>query len=163
DSQMQIEHVELVEALANNRWADIKKLMDIGEAALPAVKYGMGHPDWRVRRGCAFVVDHVWDVDALERLTLLARDPKKKVRNMAVHALGCDRCKGGVNPIDAVPHLAHAALTDESVRVRRTGTLMLALQSPEKRIARILRKIAAKETDPKALRHAKFGLARYAS
>jgi hypothetical protein len=40
---------------------------------------------------------------------------------------------------------------------------MLALQAPEKRVARILRKIAAQETDPKVLRHAKFGLARYAS
>ena len=114
-----------------------------------------------MRRGCAFVVDHVWDVNALERLTLLARDPKKKVRNMAVHALGCDRCKGGVNPIDAVPHLAHAALHDESLRVRRTGTLMLALQAPEKRVARILRKVQAQETDPKILRHAAFGLARH--
>ncbi len=160
---MEIEHVELVEALANNRWSDIQKLMDIGEAALPAVKYGMGHPDWRVRRGCAFVVDHVFDVDALQRLILLARDPKKKVRNMAVHALGCDRCKGGVNPIDAVPHLAHAALNDESLRVRRTATLMLALQAPEKRVARVLRKILAGASDPKILKHANYGLDRYAS
>lgn len=159
---MEIEHVELVEALANNRWADIKKLMDIGEAALPAVKYGMGHPDWRVRRGCAFVVDHVFDVDALQRLILLARDPKKKVRNMAVHAIGCDRCKGGVNPIDAVPHLAYAALNDESLRVRRTATLMLALQAPAKRITRILRKILAGASDPKIIKHANFGLDRYA-
>jgi HEAT repeat protein len=158
---MEIEHVDLVEALAKNRWSDIKKLMDIGEAALPAVKYGMGHPDWRVRRGCASVVDHVWDVDALKRLILLARDPKKKVRNMAVHALGCDRCKGGVNPIDAVPHLAYAALNDPALRVRRTATLMLALQAPEKRIARILRKIGETETDAKILKHAQFGLARH--
>ena len=158
--QPKAEHMALVESFATapNPYPVIKRLLEEGEAVLPAVRLAMGHAHWKVRRGAAAVVDHIYDIDALHRLVLLAHDPKKKVRRAAVHALGCDRCKGGVNPIDAVPHLVRAAREDRAISVRRIGVLMLAIQAPEKRVARILRKILATESDAKMLRWASYGL-----
>ncbi len=160
--QPQAEHVELVESFATapNPYTVLKRLLDEGESVLPAVRLGMGHTHWKVRRGAALVVDNLYDVDTLHRLVLLTHDPKKKVRKAAVHALGCDRCKGGVNPIDAVPHLTRAAREDKAISVRRLAVLMLAIQAPEKRIARFLRKILANESDPKIIQMASYGLQR---
>lgn len=139
----------------------ILKLIKLGEPALPAVQAGMGHSNWRIRRACAAVIDHIYDAESLQRLILLTHDPKKKVRKMAVHSIGCDRCKDGVNPIDAVPHLAYSALNDPAVRVRKTAADMLAIQSPERRVARILREVIATEEDPRVVRNAEFGLKRH--
>ena len=41
------------------------------------------HSEWRIRRGCAAVLGYVDDAESLQRLVLLTRDPKKKVRKMA--------------------------------------------------------------------------------
>ncbi len=136
------------------------ELMEAGHDALPAVHAGMGHSNWRVRRACAFVVYHVYDAESLQRLVLLTRDPKKKVRKIAVLSLGRNRCTDGVNLIDAVPHLAYSAMNDPAVRVRRTAALMLALQAPERRIRKILRKLLKTEQDPKTLMWVRWGLGR---
>ena len=155
-------HNDLVDKLGERDFYPyVIELVNIGHDALPAVRAGMGHSDWRIRRGCAAVIDHVYDTESLRRLVLLTRDPKKKVRKMAVHSLGCDRRKDGRNPIDAVPHLSYSALNDPSVRVRRIAIIMLAIQAPQRRIARILRKVLATETDAKAVRVAGWGLASY--
>jgi HEAT repeat protein len=57
-----------------------------------------------------------------------------------------------------VPHLAHSALHDPSVRVRRVAVLALLLQPPARRVARLLRKVLATEQDEKARRVATWGL-----
>ena len=136
------------------------ELMEAGHDALPAVHAGMGHSNWRVRRACAFVVYHVYNAESLQRLVLLTRDPKKKVRKIAVLSLGRNRCTDGVNLIDAVPHLSYSAMNDPAVRVRRTAALMLALQAPERRIRKILRKLLKTEQDPKTLMWVRWGLSR---
>ena len=136
----------------------VMELVALGRDALPAVRAGMGHTDWRIRRGCAAVMFHLSDEESLRRLVLLTRDPKKKVRKMAVLSLGIDGQKNGNGPFDAVPHLAWSALQDPAVRVRRVAVLMLMVQAPERRIARILRKVLAAEADPKARRVAGWGL-----
>ena len=138
----------------------VLELVNIGHGALPAVQAGMGHPSWRIRRGCAAVLFHLYDTESLQRLVLLTRDPKKKVRKMAILSLGRDRYAGGENSIDAVPHLSYSALSDPAVRVRRVAVLMLAAQAPQRRVVRILRKILAAERDPKAIRVARWGLTR---
>ena len=135
-------------------------LVDIGHDALPAVQAGMGHSNWRIRRGCAAVLFHLYDTESLQRLVLLTRDPKKKVRKMALLSLGRDRCTGGEDPIDAVPHLAYSALSDPAVRVRRVAVGMLGVQAPQRRVVRLLRKVLATERDPKAIRVARWGLLR---
>ena len=136
----------------------VMELVALGRDALPVVRAGMGHTDWRIRRGCAAVIFHLSDEESLRRLVLLTRDPKKKVRKMAVLSLGIDGQKNGNGPFDPVPHLAWSALQDPAVRVRRVAVLMLMIQRPERRIARILRKVLAAETDPKACRVAGWGL-----
>jgi HEAT repeat protein len=153
----------LVEQLSDStRFAETWQALNrAGTAALPAVREGLSHPNWRVRRMCAMFLDHHWDEPTLRRLVLALTDPKLKVRKAAVHSLGCDRCKGGENPIDAVPLLAQRLAEDKSVKVRRTAVLTLAIQQPDKRIARILRKALRNETDPKLRGFAKWGLRRY--
>ena len=130
-----------------------------GVDALPAVHAAMSHSDWRIRRGCAAVLGYTDDVESLRRLALLTRDPKKKVRKMAVLSLGLGRMlrKDDRDPVDPVPHLAHSALHDPSVRVRRVAVLTLLLQ-PTRRVARLLRKVLATEKDEKARRVAGWGL-----
>ena len=131
-----------------------------GTDAVPAVQASLSHSNWRIRRGCAAVLGYVDDAESMRRLALLTRDPKKKVRKMAVLSLGVGHLlrKNGAPPVDAVPHLAHSALNDPSVRVRRVAVSTLLLQPPARRIARILRKILATENDAKALRVARWGL-----
>ena len=141
-------------------YTHVLELAGAGAAAVPAVQASMSHSSWRIRRGCAAVLGYVDDAESLRRLALLTRDPKKKVRKMAVLSLGLGHLlrKNGATPIDAVPHLAHSALHDPSVRVRRVAVSTLLLQPPARRIARILRKILATENDVKALRVAEWGL-----
>ena len=131
-----------------------------GADAILAVRAGMSHSNWRIRRGCAWALGQLGDAESLRRLALLTRDPKKKVRKMAILSLGLAtrQDNGRGNGIDSVPHLAYSALHDLSVRVRRVAVLMLLLQAPERRVARILRKALATEQDPKAIRLAKWAL-----
>ena len=73
----------------------VMELVEYGQEALPAIQAGMGHSDWRIRRGCAFVTFHVaFDAEALQRLALLTYDPKKKVRKIAVLVLDCGQHQG---------------------------------------------------------------------
>ena len=141
-------------------YARVLELAAAGAGALPAVQASMSHSNWRIRRGCAAVLGHVGDAESLRRLALLTRDPKKKVRKMAVLSLGLGHLlrKDRAIPVDAVPHLAHSALHDPSVRVRRVAVSALLLQPPARRIARILRKVLATENDDRALRVAEWGL-----
>lgn len=145
-------------------YAHVLELARSGADALPAVQAAMSHSNWRIRRGCAAVLGYTDDAEALRRLVLLTRDPKKKVRKMAVLSLGLGHVlRGGVaGPVDVVPHLARSALHDPAVRVRRVAVLALLLQPPARRVARILRKVLAAEQDEKATRVAAWGLARQA-
>lgn len=136
-------------------------LQAAGREAVPAVRDGLSHPNPRVRQFCAAFIDDHWDESALQRLILSLHDPKLKVRKAAVHSLGCDRCKGGENPIDVLPYLEERIREDKSIKVRRMAVQTLAVQSPSRRIARVLRRALRDETDPKIRRFAQWGLARY--
>jgi hypothetical protein len=59
-----------------------------------------------VRQFSAMFLDNYWVYAALRRLILNLHDPKLKVRNAAVHSLGCDRCKNGENRLDVLPLIA---------------------------------------------------------
>ena len=141
-------------------YSHVMELARAGADALPAVQAAMSHSNWRIRRGCAAVLGYVDDIESLRRLVLLTRDPKKKVRKMAVLSLGLgSRLRNdGRHAIDVVPHLAHSALHDPSARVRRVAVGMLLLQPPARRVTRILRKVLATEKDAKAVRVAGWGL-----
>lgn len=60
-----------------------------GGEAIEALIAGTDHPNWRVRRGCADLMDHLADDRCAPSLLRLLRDPVEAVRRLALHALGC--------------------------------------------------------------------------
>jgi hypothetical protein len=56
---------------------------------LPALR----HPNPRVRFECLGMLDHLADDNSLAAMIAATRDSVPRVRRMAVHALGCLRCK----------------------------------------------------------------------
>ncbi len=156
---------ELVDAFASSRWWEaLQELSKLGSAALPAVKAGLLHGNWRVRRGCVVYFDHVAGLDALEQVIPLLHDPKSDVRRWAVHALACDRCKAGENPLDVEPYLVERALHDESLRVRKNAVISLAyLRPPDPRGVQVFQHALATETDTKLRMHAETGLRKAAA
>jgi hypothetical protein len=159
-----IEARELVERLedGDTRWPAWKRLEEIGTDAAPAVREGLRHGHWQVRKWCAAFLDHHSDPETIPELLPLLHDPKSDVRLWAVHSLSCDRCKdeGLCNPVDYVPHLVERIERDESIRVRRMATVMLATGRPDVRAVRVFDRILATESDRKLRKHAEWGLMR---
>jgi HEAT repeat protein len=151
----------LVERLerGETRWPAWKRLEEIGATAAPAVREGLRHGHWQVRKWCAAFLDHHADPESIPELLPLLHDPKSDVRLWAVHSLSCDRCKLDENPVDYVPHLVERIEHDESIRVRRMAVLMLTVH-PDPRSVAIFRRILAEESDGKLRRHAEWGMKR---
>ncbi len=155
---------ELVAEFANgkNRMAAFLALYTRGAQALPAVRKGLQHPNWHIRRWCAIFADNFADGETLRALTPLLRDPKAEVRLWAVHSLSCERCKDGPNPVDAIPLLLERIEQDESIKVRRQAVAMLAHhRTPDPRVLPVFKKIIAEEDDRKLRLHAEQGWKRY--
>jgi HEAT repeat protein len=154
---------QIVEKLADRATLEEawKLMHEAGQAAVGPAREGLSHPHPRVRQFCAMFLDAHWDESALQRLLLALHDPKLKVRKAAVHSIGCDRCKSGENPIDVLPYVEERIREDKSIKVRRTAVLTLATQTPNKRIARVLRRALRDEIDEKLRRYAQYGLRRY--
>lgn len=149
-------------AVAETRFPAYQALVDLGEKALPAVRQGLGHGNWRVRKWSAMVLDRVADAESLAALVPLLRDPKSDVRLWAVHSLACDHCKDDVAcPVDVVPHLIERIEVDESIRVRRMATIMLGTDYPDARALPVLKRLLS-EPDAKLRRHAQRAVDRYA-
>jgi HEAT repeat protein len=139
----------------------LDELRKLGKAAaVPAVLEGLGHGNWQVRRWCAIYLDHDGELASLHLLIPLLRDPKKEVRLWAVHSLSCDRCKEGENPLDVLPLLVERIEVDESIRVRRMATAMLAYGAPDPRAVPVFHTLMERETDEKLRLHASLGLMR---
>jgi HEAT repeat protein len=151
----------LVEQLESNetRWPAWKRLEEIGTAAAPAVREGLRHGHWQVRKWCAAFLDHHADPETIPELLPLLHDPKSDVRLWAVHSLSCDRCKVDENPVDFVPHLIERIERDESIRVRRMAVLMLTVH-PDPRSVGVFERILAEESDHKLRKHAEWGMRR---
>lgn len=163
DSEPSVQAAQLVGQLAtaSDRLKILEQLEALGAGALPAVRDGLRHGHWQVRRWCAIYLDHHADVPSLHSLVPLMRDPKSKVRLWAVHSLSCDRCKQDQNPIDTVPLLIERIETDDSIRVRRLATAMLAyLPAPDARAVPVLQTLLRDEQDRKLRLHATLGLMR---
>lgn len=159
--------MELVADLVESetRFPAYTALNAMGSDALPAIKRGLQHDDWQVRRWCAMLLDHLADAEALHALVPLLHDPKAAVRLWAVHSLSCDGCKVGENPIDTVPLLLERIEVDESIRVRRMAAAMLSHEctAPDPRVLPVFERIVEVEEDRKLKLHARRGLERYAA
>ena len=155
---------ELVDALADSE-TRVPAYFELdryyGGEAVPAIREGLGHGNWLVRKWSAMYLDHHADAKSLEALLPLLRDPKSQVRLWAVHSISCDTCKLGGNPIDIVPLLIERIELDESIKVRRMATLMLAVQTLDARVLPVFERIIADEEDRKLKLHARNGLTRY--
>jgi hypothetical protein len=156
---------ELVAEFANgeHRMPAFLSLYNRGEEALPAIREGLGHASWQVRKWCALFIDNFADAETLHALVPSLRDPKAAVRTWAVHSLSCESCKDGPNPIDAVPLLIERIEMDESIKVRRQAVAMLAHhRSPDARVLPVFKRVLAEDDDRKLRLHAEQGVKRYA-
>lgn len=132
-----------------------------GEAALETLLTGLAHPNWRVRKGCAALMDHLADERCVEPLLRLLRDPIASVRRLAMHSLSCQGCKKCPLSVDVVAHLIERAMQDPSPRVRRAVVHQLGCQPSDPRAAAALQALLEQETDPKLLSRARWALQRH--
>ena len=157
---------ELVAEFANgqNRMPAFLALYSRGKEAVPAIRAGLTHSDWNIRRWCASLADNFADAELFRALVPLLNDPKAEVRVWAVHSLSCETCKDGPNPIDAVPLLLDRIESDVSIRVRRQAASMLAHhRSPDVRVLPVFKRLLHEETDRKLRLHAQHAINRYAA
>lgn len=129
--------------------------------AVEALIEGTQHPNWRVRRGCADLMDHLADQRCVESLLRLLNDPIEAVRRLALHALGCQGCKACPLDVDIVAALVRLALTDRSIRVRRVAVHQLGCQPLDPRATEALETLLGRETDAGLLSRARWALAQH--
>jgi hypothetical protein len=79
---------------------------------------GLRHPDWRVRRTSARLLDKVdLTAESVAALTRALDDEYPQVRRQAVHALSCEQCKPNGCVVDVRP-LFERVIGDRSSLVR---------------------------------------------
>jgi HEAT repeat protein len=155
-----------IERLGSRDWrvvgAATEALTRAASNGIAAVLQGLSHPQARVRRGCAQFMDHQGTDDCVELLCQVARDdPVPNVRRVAVHSLGCQRCKPSPLHGDTIAFLVERALSDPSVKVRREAVGGLSLHPPDPRAAAALRRLLEEETDRELRRSAHYALKRH--
>ena len=137
----------LIERLGGRDWRDVgaaveslHQASDAGRNA--ALRALLTHPDARVRKGCADFMDHHGDDSCVPALAQAARhDSIAYVRRVAVHSLGCQRCKAAPLETDFVNLLIEVIEKDENARVRREAVYSLSQQKPDARIAAFLARL----------------------
>jgi HEAT repeat protein len=92
-----------------------RRLLEFGPAAREAVEEGLLSDDPRLRSQCAALIDRLAGNDSFELMLLLLDDPDASVRQHALHALACDRCKA-----EDVCALPRHQIIPEAVRLLAT-------------------------------------------
>lgn len=155
----------LVEQLGASDWdtrhAAFQALSEQGSACIDALIAGTQHANWRIRRGCADLMDHLADDRCTESLMRLLQDPVEAVRRLALHALGCQGCKVCPLQADTVAPLVECAMTDSSIRVRRVAVHLLGCQPLDSRIQSALETILQSDTDAKIRSRAQWAISKY--
>ena len=155
----------LVQMLASRsprvRMAVQTQLESFGKAGVNAAIVGLSDPDPRVRFGAADFMDHHADEDCAEKLREMAlHDPVPYVRDMALHALGCQRCKPEPLAIDILDILILRAKTEESWKGRRGAVWSLSQRNMDPGVKETLRWILENESHPEVIQAAQWGLKR---
>ena len=93
--------VEMLADAGGDRWKVMEALRALGPAALPAVREGLGHGNWQVRRCCAIWFAHNGSAESLPLLIPLLRDrwtldteTDRKLHKWAGIGLFLSRAKG---------------------------------------------------------------------
>lgn len=115
-------------AIAYRAKAALHRLMHAGVLASEAVRQGLGHPNPDVRVGCCQVLDHFLDEEAVPALIENLTHEDGRVRQWAMHALACDRCKEGAcrpGEDDSVPIAIRMLKSDPEALVRDQAIRLL--------------------------------------
>jgi HEAT repeat protein len=146
-----------VDALADPalRAQAFQALVAAGPDVRDAVIEGTRDGRWEVRRWCAVWLFHFPDRAAFESLLPLLRDPRSKVRFVAMAGVGTARAAAESHEV--VPLLLERLFQDESLRVRRQATLLLAWQHAHPDLAGVFEELLRTECDPKLLSFARMG------
>ena len=137
------------------------QLESLGKAGVDAAIAGLSDPDPRVRCGAADFMDHHADEDCVEQLRDMAlNDPVPYVRDMALHALGCQRCKPEPLAVDTLDIMILRAKTDESWKRRRGAIWSLAQRNMDPGVNEALHYVAEHDPDPRVADAARWGLKR---
>jgi hypothetical protein len=101
--------------------AAYRALLDMGFIVAPAARDGLRHENPDVRYYCCALLDHFLLPEAQGDLIGVLRDPDPHVRQMALHALACDRCKEGdcrPTEADVLPEALRVLDEDSDPHVR---------------------------------------------
>jgi HEAT repeat protein len=122
---------------------ELETLRDSGRLPSPAeILPALRHPNPKVRYECLGLLDHLADDACVPAILAATADPVPRVRRMAVHALGCQRCKPSELCADLSELLLSVAETDPVWRVRREAIISLVQQAAADRCAERLDAIA---------------------
>jgi HEAT repeat protein len=119
-----------------------KEQVQLSDEAMTQLILAADHANPKVRWWCAHELDHLADERSVATLLRLTKDEIPKVRAEAVHALGCERCKQCVLPVDVVGLMIEAALSDPADRVREAAIFALGYLPSDHRIAAALEQLA---------------------
>jgi len=137
------------------------QLESLGTAGVDAATAGLSDPDPRVRYGAADFMDHHAGEDCVEKLRDMAlNDPVPFVRDMALHALGCQHCKPEPLAVDTLDIMILRARTEESWKKRRGAVWSLAQRTTDPGVKETLLEIAARDPDPRVADAARWGARR---
>jgi HEAT repeat protein len=152
---VQVDFDRLIEDLGVEHRAKsaMRSLMAAGMSATPAVRRGLRHHNPRVRARCCGVLDHFLDADAIPELMDNLGHDDPEVRLMAMHALGCDRCKeGSCRPAENdVIAAAMRLLADDPDRHVRTAAAHALGPAVHRRHEALDAVVAAHGADPDPL------------
>lgn len=107
-----------------------RALLRMGFEAVAEVLEGLQHTNPAVRSYCCLLLDHFLTPEAVSALLGRLQDPDPKVRQMALHALACDRCKeGDCRPSEAevLPAALQILQSDEDYHTRAMAVEVVGL------------------------------------
>ncbi len=107
------------------------------------------HPNARVRRDCLNTLDHCDNDGSAKVYCDALGDPVARVRVVALHGLGCERCRDSELCVpDVVPVLLGVLEHDPSPKVRHDCVrILLRLSSRDDRAGEAIRRAALEDDD----------------
>jgi HEAT repeat protein len=107
------------------------------------------HPKPKVRREALAVLDHAANDESTSTFRPALSDPVPRVRIVALHGLGCERCRmGEICVDDVVPDVLRVVREDSSPKVRHAAIdVLVRFMSRDGRIGEALREVAAADND----------------
>jgi HEAT repeat protein len=102
------------------------------------------------------MLDHLADDACVPEIVAATADPVPRVRRMAVHALGCQRCKPSALCSDLTGVLLPIAEGDPVWRVRQEAVISMLGQPASERSLDALDRIAAHDAHPEVRKQASW-------